>query len=432
MLFRSRRILRADTPVLRGRLVRELLGSILASAATVPLVAWHFGRVSVIGPLANMIAAPIITLLQPALFLALVFAPWTSAATFVADAAHPLLLAFDFVAASAARAPNAALDIAPTLVAALALAGMAAGLIVACSTRKPGRALIGIGISGTLLAWHPMISRPVRGAELHMIDVGQGDALALRTNRGNWILFDAGRSWQRGDAGRSVIVPYVRRRGGNVVALVLSHPHSDHVGGAASVVRWLTPAEVWDPAYVSPTRSYSHALRSIANSAIHWQRVDPGDSLVADGVVVNFLAPDSAWAAQLADPNEASAVAMARYGQVRFLLTGDAESAEEQWLLQHGPSINADVLKVAHHGSSTSSGEAFLAAVSPRVALISVGAENAYRHPSQSVLDRLSRRRIPTLRTDRDGSVVVRTNGRDLWIRAGGKEWALPVKSLPP
>lgn len=427
----TRRILRADAPALRGRLVRELLASTLASVATVPLVAWHFGRVSVIGPFANLVAAPIITVLQPALFLAMVFAPWSSAATFVADAAHPLLVAFDFVAISAARVPNAALDIAPTLVATLPLAGMAVGVIAACSTRRPGRALIGMGIAATVLIWHPAIRRPLHGAELHVIDVGQGDAIALRTDGGNWILFDAGRSWQRGDAGRSVIVPYVRRRGGKVVALVLSHPHSDHVGGAASVIRWLTPSEVWDPAYVSPTRSYADALRTIARHNVAWQRVDPGDSLVADGVVVRFLAPDSAWAAQLADPNEASAVALVRYGRVRFLLTGDAESAEEDWLLRHGASVNADVLKVAHHGSSTSSGEAFLAAVSPRLALISVGAENAYRHPSQSVLDRLARRRIPTLRTDRDGSVVVRTNGIDLWVRVGGKEWPLPVESLP-
>ena len=427
----TRRILRGDAPALRGRLVRELLASTLASVATVPLVAWHFGRVSVIGPFANLVAAPIITVLQPALFLAMVFAPWSSAATFVADAAHPLLVAFDFVAISAARVPNAALDIAPTLVATLALAGMAVGVITACSTRRPGRALIGMGIAATVLIWHPAIRRPLHGAELHVIDVGQGDAIALRTDGGNWILFDAGRSWQRGDAGRSVIVPYVRRRGGKVVALVLSHPHSDHVGGAASVVRWLTPSEVWDPAYVSPTRSYADALRAIARHNVAWQRVDPGDSLVADGVVVRFLAPDSAWAAQLADPNEASAVALVRYGRVRFLLTGDAESAEEEWLLRHGASVTADVLKVAHHGSSTSSGEAFLAAVSPRLALISVGAENAYRHPSQSVLDRLARRRIPTLRTDRDGSVIVRTNGTDLWVRVGGKEWPLSVESLP-
>jgi competence protein ComEC len=426
----TRRILRADVPALRAQLVRDLLASTLASIATVPLVAWHFGRVSVIGPFANMVAAPIITVLQPALFLAMAFAPWRWAATFVADAAHPLLVAFDFVAISAARVPNAALDIAPTLAATLALAGIAVGLIVACSTRNRGPALIGMGIAATVLVWQPTIRRPLRGAELHMIDVGQGDAIALRTNSGNWILFDAGRSWQRGDVGRSVIVPYVRRRGGKVLALVLSHPHSDHVGGAASVVRWLRPTEVWDPAYVSPTRSYTAALRTIARHNITWQRVDPGDSLVADGVVVSFLAPDSAWAAQLADPNEASAVALARYGRVRFLLTGDAESAEEDWLLRHGASINAAVLKVAHHGSSTSSGEAFLAAVSPRVALISVGAENAYGHPSQSVIDRLSRRRIPVLRTDRDGSVVVRTNGIDLWVRVGGKEWVLPTELL--
>jgi competence protein ComEC len=155
--------------------------------------------------------------------------------------------------------------------------------------------------------------------------------------------------------------------------------------------------------------------------------VHPGDSLVVDGVVVSFLAPDSSWTASLTDPNLASTVAVARFGAVRFLLVGDAEAPEEQWLLAHAgaAALRADVLKVGHHGSRTSSTPAFLDAVRPRVALVSVGAANDYGHPSAEVMSALAARGADVLRTDRLGPVVVRTDGRSLTITAGGETWSV-------
>lgn len=417
-----------DWTPLRARLARDAVASVLASVVSAPLVAWHFGRLSLIGPLANLAAAPVIALVQPTLFFALLLSPSPAAARFVADAAHPLLMSFDTVARVFAALPFASVDLAPGLFAALGGSVCAGCLVIACCSRHPGRALISGGLAAMVVVWAPALPRRTDGnVQLHVIDVGQGDAVALRTGRGNWILFDAGRAWRTGDAGRSTIIPYIRRRGGRVLALVISHPHSDHVGGAASVVRWLRPREIWDPAYVVPARSYHATLVAAQRARVTWRRVHPGDSLDADGVVVKFLAPDSAWATRLADPNEASAVALVRYGDVRFLLTGDAERAEEDWMLKHGAwDLDVDVLKVAHHGSITSSAEAFLAAVSPRIAIISVGAENAYGHPSADVVRRLARHRSTVLRTDRDGTVVVETDGRSLRIRARGDEWDLP------
>jgi competence protein ComEC len=130
-----------------------------------------------------------------------------------------------------------------------------------------------------------------------------------------------------------------------------------------------------------------------------------------DGVVATFLAPDSAWTASLTDPNLASAVVRVRYGRVRVLLTGDAEAPEEAWLLARGSgALAADVLKVAHHGSATSTTEDFLDAVRPSLALISAGRHNRYNHPSPRVLAALAARGIRVVRTDRDGTVVVRTD----------------------
>src|SRR5674476_231255 len=176
-------------------------------------------------------------------------------------------------------------------------------------------------------------------------------------------------------------------RGGEVALFVLSHPHSDHVGGAASLFSMLHPGRFLDPGFVGTDAPYRAALAKARLDGIPWQRVRPGDSLVVDDIVLTALAPDSAWAAHLADANLANTILMARIGSVRILFTGDAEAPEEAWLLAHSAeALHADVLKVGHHGSSTSTTAAFLAAVHPRVALVSVGAHNDYGHPSLSLI----------------------------------------------
>jgi competence protein ComEC len=286
------------------------------------------------------------------------------------------------------------------------------------------RGFIGAAAASACIAIGIQVTGSGGIVELHMIDVGQGDALALRTPAGRWLLFDAGRSWIGGDAGRSTVVPYVRRRGGSVRAFLLSHPHSDHVGGGASVIDALTPDEYWDAAYVAGSTPYRASLDAATKKRVAWHRVHPGDAFTVDGVRVSFIAPDSSWTASLTDANEASAVALVQYGRIRFLLTGDAEAGEEEWMLKNTTDLEADVLKVGHHGSSTSSTSAFLDAVKPRVALVSVGVANSYGHPNKDVVRSLVDRGAQVLRTDQVGTVVVRTDGRSLTVEAGGERWA--------
>jgi competence protein ComEC len=239
------------------------------------------------------------------------------------------------------------------------------------------------------------------------------------------------RAWRGGDAGRATVVPYLRRRGGELVAFVLTHPHADHVGGAATVLRALKPRAYYDAAFVGGGEPYRASLVA-AKGGIPWRRVRPGDSLRVDDATVTFLAPDSAWTATLADPNDASTVLLIRVGSVRFLLTGDAERGEEAWLLNNaGERLRADVLKVAHHGSATGTTSAFLAAVRPRVAVISVGAANRYGHPHPATVRSLAAVGAQVLRTDRLGSIVVRTNGQRLVVEAAGDSWEVTPSSSP-
>ncbi len=403
--------------------------STLATVASAPLVAWYFGRVSAIAPLTNVAATPVVALLQPVLFLtlALSISPWPAAARFVAGAAHPLIVLFDAIARAGASAPGASVSVAPTLLTA-ALAGAAAvALLVACASHFPTRALVAALAALAAALWAPdTLSRP-KGIELHVIDVGQGDAVAVRTPRGRWILTDAGRAWPGGDAGRSTVIPYLRRFGGPVALFVLTHPHADHAGGAATLMRALRPAAYWDGAFAGTSDPYRASLVAADGAQVPWHRAHPGDTLALDGVVLRVLAPDSAWMATLTDPNAASVVTRIDYGAVRFLLTGDAERGEEERLVaRYGDALRAVVLKVGHHGSRTSSTEALLTAVRPRVAIISVGAGNPYGHPDPEVLHALTRAGAAVLRTDEVGSIVIRSDGRSVEVEEAGERWTVP------
>jgi competence protein ComEC len=305
-------------------------------------------------------------------------------------------------------------------------------LIVGCVSRFPGRPLLLGSAAITALVWSGVAPAGSGLTEVHMIDVGQGDAIGIRTPHGSWVLVDAGRAWHGGDAGRSVVLPYLARRRGALVAFILSHPHTDHVGGATSVIAALHPAHYFDAAFAGDADAYRASLVEARKAGTAWARVHPDDSLNVDGVVLRFLAPDSAWTAGLSDPNLASTIVLVRVGEVRILLVGDAERPEEDWLVaRYGESLRADVLKVGHHGSSTSSSGPFLDAVQPRLALVSVGLGNSYGHPSPDVMATLAARGAQVLRTDRLGTIVVSTDGRRLLVDAKGERWELPTSSRP-
>lgn len=416
-------------------LVAGLLGTTIATIASAPIVAWVFGRVSIVGPLTNLAANPLLELAQPMILCGLVLAPITPIARLLADAAHPLLVGLRDVAQTGASIPHGAIPVSPSPVAMTIACALSACVIVACASRDWHRPVLGAVAAAALLMWLPIQPSHGSDVEIHMMDVGQGDAIGVRTAHGHWILFDAGRAWRGGDAGRSTVVPYIARRGGQLDVFVLSHPHTDHVGGAASVLRTLHPSKYIDPGFAGGADAYRASLDAAKSSGVQWMRAHPGDSLSIDGVTVSILAPDSSWTASLSDPNLASVVALVRVGEVRMLFVGDAERPEEEWLIAHAPGLlRADILKVGHHGSGTSSSDRFLEAVRPRLALVSVGAGNTYHLPTPSVIRSLAAHGAQVLRTDYLGGIVVHTDGRRIVVEAAGDTWELSRDSptLPP
>ena len=423
----ARRLPLDRVPEWGRRLARETLATVMASAVTAPIVAWHFGRVSLAAPLTNLAAAPLFGLAQPVLFLSLAVAPLRALAALLADGTRVLLAGIEKVGATGAALPASALDVQPSALTAVLLAAASASLLAACASRYWGRpavvSMCAIGVS----LWWPVVRPPGSRLELHMIDVGQGDAIALRTPRWRWILVDAGDQWREGDLGERVVAPYLRRRGGEIAAFILSHPHADHIGGAASVIRRLPVGFLWDGGYPQGSSVYEGVLDAARERGVAWRAARMDGVIEIDGVRLTVLSPDSAEIAAAPDANSASVVVMAEYRGVRILLTGDAERDVEARLAQRlGRTLRADVLKVGHHGSATSTTPPLLDAVEPRLALVSVGAGNRYGHPSPDVLDALRARGIQVLRTDDGGSIVVSMDGGDdLRISTEDSRWTL-------
>lgn len=396
-------------------LADALATSIAATLSTAPIVAWHFGQVAPIGILANLLAIPLLSITLPALALALlVGGAWPAAGAFLAGPGALGLAALDRTAALAAALPGAGMAVHGTtallLTAALAVGYFASGRLG--RARPVIRALVWAGVACALLV-AATIRPPSNTVEIHVIDVGQGDAIALRSPAGRWLLVDAGVAGLNYDAGERRVVPYLARRGvRRLEGLVLTHPHLDHIGGAGAVVRSLRPRWVGDPASPAASRPYLALLELALDGQTPWMGLRQGHSLVLDDVTVDFLHPQIIGAAE-DDLNELSVVMKISYGEFTAVLTGDATARVESSLLRHhGGSLRASVLQLGHHGSSTSSSPEFLAATAPEIAFLSAGEGNRYGHPHASVIERVEAKQARVLRTDRHGSIILRADGR--------------------
>lgn len=414
-----RRPLLDHLPATLGASLREgLAASLAATAATAPLVAYHFGQAAPIGVLANLIAIPLAALAVPAAAVALLVGVASEPmGGFLAGGAEVPLALLDAVARLAATIPGGHGPVArDTVVLGCGVALLAAHSVrqlrTVPSVRAPVRWLAPAALCLALVVSWPVFVRGMTGdrLEIHAIDVGQGDALALRTPAGRWILVDAGPRSESFDAGRSRIVPYLLRNGAHRVELmVLTHADADHIGGAAAVLDLLPVARVLDPALVAGKDMYLEALLEANQSGVRWLAARAGDAIEVDGVRLLILAPPDSLVATGAGTNEASVVFRAEYGAFAALFLGDAYVEVEQWLVSTTPeALRADLLKVGHHGSLTSTSTELLSAADPRLAVISVGRRNRYGHPHPTVLRRLESRGVRVLRTDLHGAITIR------------------------
>lgn len=238
--------------------------------------------------------------------------------------------------------------------------------------------------------------------EVHYIDVGQGDAALLLTDDGA-VLVDSG----TGESGEKVAA-YVAARTHTVDYMFLSHPHEDHIGGASDVLDTVEVKNVIMPDMTADSVTFDRFLDALERSSASLTRARAGDTYSIDGLEIEILSPFDG--AEHEDANNMSIVMRADYGNTSFMFVGDAEETVERDLLDRGLIRECNVLKVGHHGSHTSSSEAFIEALSPEIAVISCG-KNSYGHPHAEIVSRLGNHGAEIFRTDRNGTVVISSDG---------------------
>ncbi|MGI6036065.1 MAG: MBL fold metallo-hydrolase [Limnochordia bacterium] len=250
--------------------------------------------------------------------------------------------------------------------------------------------------------------------DVHFLDVGQGDSIFIITSQEQTMLIDGGPE----DAGWEVVVPYLEDLGvEGLDVVVATHPHADHIGGLLAVLESFPVERVIADGQLHTTRTYERFLTAVLEKDIPFHTPKRGESIALAGVdEIRVLHPGEDFLQGL---NNNSVVLRLVYKDVAFLFPGDLEAPGEEVLLASGLPLGAQVLKVAHHGSKTSSTLGFLQAASPRIGVIQVGVDNVYGLPDEQTLENLEALGTTVLRTDEKGRILIRTDGRDWQVFLG-------------
>ena len=245
---------------------------------------------------------------------------------------------------------------------------------------------------------------------VHFIDVGQGDSIFMQLPNGETLLIDGGP-----DA--DTVTDYIKAMGYKKISYVIAtHPDADHIYGLPKVLGSFKVGKFYMPAKEHTTKVCERLLDSVEKNGCEAIYAVAGREVVnTPGLSVRFVAPVKYYS----DNNEISAVVKLVYNENSFLFTGDAEKKSEQDIISEGYDVSADVLKIGHHGSKTSTSEEFLRRVNPEMAVISVGSDNKYGHPATEIINLLNSGNIKIYRTDTDGTIIFLCDGENYEIKQG-------------
>lgn len=410
-----------------------LIGLVAEMVMVLPM-AVYFHRATMFALPTNMLSVPLVAVLMPmavVAFCAMLIGPW--AAMLPGAAAALLLHGVTGVIGrvSAVHAANLRVPAPVWWVAALAVAAWS----FCCWAIRRSRAWAWIAVAllplvVTMVLWpEPQLVSPAK-LEVTAIDVGQGDSILVVGPTGKTMLVDAGgpvgglteaaEATSRFDVGEEVVSPYLwSRRIRRLDVLVLSHAHSDHMGGMPAVMRNFMPRELWvsiDP----DSEAYRSLLVEARELGVRVRHFDAGDQMGWDATNIMVLSPQRGYTNGSEPVNDDSLVLRMQYGKASVLLEGDAEAASEWQMLRSGRMKQVTLLKVGHHGSKTSTMPAFLAAADPKDAVISVGKGNTFGHPRFEVVERIEDTHTRLYRTDEFGLTRFLLD-RDGGIRAVGE-----------
>lgn len=254
-------------------------------------------------------------------------------------------------------------------------------------------------------------------AQIYYLDVGQGDSELIRLPTGENILIDAGLK-----SGSNQLTAYLKELGVDKIdILIATHPHADHIGGMEKVIQNFEIGEIYMPKIaddqVPTTATYTKLLEAIQAKGMKINQAKAGTTIFSnDNTTLEILAPNNT---EYKDLNNYSIVTKLTYGNNRFLFTGDAEKESEHEMLSKKYDLSCDILKLGHHGSSTSTTNKFLSAASPAVAIVSCGKDNDYGHPHKETMSKMNSNHITVYRTDSDGTILAETDGNTYSITTG-------------
>ena len=396
--------------------------SLGAQAAVTPVMLAHFNQLSLVGVAANLVVVPLAAVGTTLGMLALLAA---LASAFAADVLFQslwlLLLALRAAVWAAAQVPAAMVHLPAPSWAAIAAWCTALALVPHLGGSRRwarGATVACLGLAIALSVW-PWI-RPGDGRlRVTFLDVGQGDAILVESPEGPRLLVDGGPAGtKRLDVGERVLAPFLwNRPAARLDAVALTHPDSDHSGGLRAVLTRFRVREFWENGRWIP--GTEDTLRAVERSGACRRTLVAGQRLWLGSALLTVLNPDGALPLDEPPPfgqNEESLVLRLDWRGFSLLLTGDLGAPGEHHLLASRAPVQSLVLKVGHHGSRYSSTEDFLGATRAPLAVISVGARNPFGHPTPEALGRLAAAGARIYRTDRDGAVMLETDGGTLWV----------------
>nr|WP_207758175.1 ComEC/Rec2 family competence protein [Clostridium sardiniense] len=243
---------------------------------------------------------------------------------------------------------------------------------------------------------------------VHYINVGQGDSELIQVNGKN-MLIDAGPRANEKD-----IISYLDKlKIKKLDYVIATHPHEDHIGNMDDIINKYEIGKFYAPKVENTTKTFENMVKALKKKNLKINVIKEGTDTIDLGknTKVSVYSPKADGYGKNTSLNDYSPIIKVEYGNNSFLFTGDAEKTEENYVLEKGYNLKADVLKLGHHGSSTSTTEQFLKAVNPSIGIISCGVDNTYGHPHKETLKKLNKYKVKIYRTDKDGDIVLESNG---------------------
>jgi competence protein ComEC len=397
--------------------VNMTLVSLAATLGTMPVLLFHFGQVPLAGLGLNLVAIPATTLTLGGGLIAVACAGWAAPIADLAGAAAELGAWVLLWVSRHGAEWLAWTSVGGYVRNAWWLAAIVAGLVALALWLRPRhrwRTTVAAGACAAVAVWQPVWTGAAEPSlDALFFDVGQGDAALLSLPNGRHVLVDAGVRNPYTDAGERTILPHLRFAGiDRLDAVVVTHPHADHLGGLAALLREIPIAQVIHNGHNYASSMHDETRALMTAHGVRSRVVTAGDTLALDPAVhIQVLGP-SATPHPDDEANHGSVVLRVSYGDTSLLLTGDAEAAAEAEIVRrYGALLASEVVKVAHHGSETSSTPAFVDRTGADLAVVSVAERNRYGLPDAPVLDRWSDAGATVLQTWREGAVWLRSNG---------------------